>query len=488
MIDKTAEKLPAAPNVAASLIAGLRRMWFVPVATAVLGALVAFGYSSSVTPEYEATATVYVTSATDDNAQSAYQGSLASQQRVTSYSRLVTSDAIITEALRTSKLQMSLGEARNSLRVSFAPNTVLLNISAVDPNARDAERLANAAATSMSTFVARLEAPSGGGSPLAKVTLITPASASSTPVSPKTSRNIALGAVIGLFAGVFGVLTRARFSNRIRVESDILLVSDSPVLASIPTDDFLAKRGLIDFKQGAVAAAEAFRKLRTNLAFANVDKPPRIVIVTSAVAVEGKTTTAMNLAAALVEAGSRVVLVDADLRRPQIDSRTGLVGDVGFTNFLRGDGELNDLVQPTQLEGLWILASGPKPPNPAELVGAQRAGQALAELAASFDFVIVDCPPVLPVTDAVVLSQWADGVLIVARAGSTRVGDLSDALTQVLTTQTPVIGHVLTEAAVDKKRYGYYAVQPKQKRSIFNRGREPKAIEQVLEPKKSPRH
>ncbi|MBE7191088.1 MAG: polysaccharide biosynthesis tyrosine autokinase [Gordonia polyisoprenivorans] len=469
-------------------LVALRSGWLGILAAGVVLGAGALAYSAAQTPEYSATSTLYVTSGTDDNSSSAYQGSLASQQRVASYTKLVTSDAVVTAALQMANLPLSPADAKSDLSAVATTDTVLLSVTAVDPDRDTAAKLSNAVSNAMIGYVARLETPSGGGQPLAKLTLVTPAVANSSPVTPKTVRNVGLGFVVGLLLGVVLVLVRARLSNRIRVEADVAAVSSAPVLASIPSADVLSRKGLLDFRLGATAAAEAFRKLRTNLTFAQVDDPPRILLVTSAVAVEGKTTVSMNLAASLVDAGKRVVLVDADLRRPQVNSRTGLVGDVGITNYLRGDGVLNDLVQPTEIDGLWVLASGPTPPNPAELLATNRAGQALAELSKSFEYVIVDSPPVLPVTDAVVLSQWVQGVLLVARSGSTRAADLSDAFSQIAATQRSIVGFVLTDAPVDKARYGYYAVQPKKKRFFLGSKQEPKAIEQVLEPKHTPRH
>ncbi|GAA1460738.1 polysaccharide biosynthesis tyrosine autokinase [Williamsia maris] len=463
----------------------LRRGWLAIVAVAILVGVLVLGYCLLQKPQYAATATLYVTSGTDDNSQTAYQGSLASQQRVTSYTKLVTSDAVVRQAVASVGLDLSVADAKRDLLATSTTDTVLLTITATNNSKSVAEKLANAAATAMTSYVSRLETPSGGGQPLAKLTLVTPAAAGDSPVSPKTTRNVGLGVVVGLVFGVFGVLVRARFHDPIREESDIARISDTPVLGTIPNDDLLRRRGLIDFRDGATAAAESFRKLRTNLTFASVDSPPRVIVITSPSAVEGKTTTAMNLAASLVESGKRVVLIDADLRRPQVNQRTGLIGDVGLTNWLRGDGELRDLVQPSKIAGLWILASGPQPPNPAELLGSKRTAQALTELAASFDYVLLDSPPVLPVTDAVVLSQWVDGVLLVARSGSTRQADLSNSFDQLAGSQTPVIGFVLTHTPA-VKGYGYYAITQGPKRR-FRRKRAPKVLEEVLEPRSDER-
>ncbi len=467
------------------VVSVLRRGWLPVVAAAVIVGLLALVYSVLQTPQYQGTATLYVTSGADDNSQTAYQGSLASQQRVTSYTKLVNSDAVVQQAITDGDLKLSIDDAKSKLSASTTTDTVLLNITATDSSRAMASDLANAVAKSMTSYVARLETPSGGGQPLAKLTVVTPANAGDNAVTPKTTRNVALGIVVGLLIGLLGVLARARFSNTIENESDIAAVSDAPVLGAIPADERLKEKGLIEFKGGATPAAEAFRKVRTSLTFANVDNPPRIILVTSPVAVEGKTTTAMNLAAALVETGKKVVLVDADLRRPQVNQRSGVLGDVGFTSYLRGDGDLSELVQASSVEGLKVLASGPQPPNPAELLASKRAGVALTELAASFDYVIVDSAPVLPVTDAVVLAQWVDGIVLVARSGNTKFGDLGDAFDQLAGSQTPVIGFVLTEAPTSKGRYGYYAVNPAKKKSFFGRNREPKAIEDVLEPEQA---
>ncbi|MCZ4551791.1 polysaccharide biosynthesis tyrosine autokinase [Gordonia rubripertincta] len=436
----------------------LQRGWIVIVAAGLLFGLAALGYSLLQKPVYQAVATLYVTSGTGDSSQSALQGNMASQQRVSSYTKLVNTGAVVDEAIKSGNLAITASQARSSLSATTTPDTVLLNIIAQNTSRETAQGLANATAEAMTSYVATLETPSGGGEPLAKLTVVTPASASSDAVSPRTARNVVLAAVLGLILGVCVVLVRGRLSNRVRDEGELADVSAAPVLAAVPSDDLLREQGLIDFSSGATLAAEAYRKLRTNLAFTTVDSPSRIIIVTSALAAEGKTTTAMNLAAALAETGKRVVLVDADLRRPQVYHRTGGMGDVGFTNYLKGDGSLADLLQPSEVSGLQILASGPQPPNPAELLGSKKAGQGISNLSEMFDYVIIDSPPLLPVTDAAVLAQWADGVVLVARANQSRIPDVSAAIEQLEAVQATLVGVVLTDVPTrgGAYKYGYY--------------------------------
>ncbi|WP_197037662.1 MULTISPECIES: polysaccharide biosynthesis tyrosine autokinase [Actinomycetes] len=441
-----------------SMVSILRRGWLVVLASTLVLGIAAFAVSLAQKPVYQSTATLYVTSATEDSVQSAYQGSLASQQRVTSYTKLVDSDAVIGNALDGGPLGLSVGEARSALRAWATPESVLLNVSAQSSNKDTAAALANAAANSMTSYVAELETPTGGGSPLAKLTVVTPASVESDPIAPRIERNTALGVLVGLLLGIAGVFVRDRYNNKVRNESELASITDTPVLAAVPTDDLLKKQGLINFGSGATLAAEAYRKLRTNLSFVSVDDPSRRIIVTSALAAEGKTTTAMNLAAALAETGKRVVLVDADLRRPQVYHRTGGMGDIGLTNYLKGDGSMADLLQPSEVKGLQILASGPQPPNPAELLGSKKAGQGIENLSAMFDYVIIDSPPLLPVTDAAVLAQWADGVVLVARANQSRIPDVAACIEQLEAVQAKLIGVVLTDVPTrgGAYKYGYY--------------------------------
>lgn len=450
-----ASGLPQFDNARASLRA-LGRGWWVILMATLLGGSIALGISLIQTPRYQANAMLYVTSGSDDNSTAAYQGSLASQQRVASYSRLVSTDAVIDQALKDSNLPLSRPQAKKAVTGSANTDTVLLEISATDRDKAIAERLADAVARSMIAYVAKLETPGdGAGQPLAKLTLVSPATAGSSPVTPKTILNVIVGLVAGLILGVLGVLTRERFSSRVHDEAELEHFGSTPVLGTVPTDDALKNHRVVDFGKGG-PAAEAFRQVRTNLAFTNVDNPATVVLVTSPVAAEGKTTTATNLAASLVEDGHRVALLDADLRRPQIGQRMGVVKDLGLTTWLRSDSDIAELVQPTQLDELWTMASGPKPPNPAELLGSRKAATAIQELRKSFDYVIVDTPPILPVTDALVLSRHVDGVILVARAGKTRSHDLRDAYKAVLKTKKPILGFVLTNAQLARRRYGYY--------------------------------
>ena len=435
-----------------------RNWWIVALSGAVIGCL-GLGYCLLQTPLYVSSAKLYVTSGTEADAQSAYQGSLASQQRVASYAELVDSDVIIREALDDSGLQMSVDDARESLSATSNPDTVLLSISAENSDPALATQLANGVAEAMTSYVTTLEQPNEASQPLAKLTVVSPAVQPDEPFSPRTARNTVLAVLVGLVLGLLIAVLRERFDTRLRNGDEVQRSVSSAVLAEVPSENNLDGNPVIDFSVGSSRAAEGYRRLRTNLAFVRVDEPPRCILVTSPGPGEGKTTTSMNLAAALAEDGNRVVLVDADLRRPSIARRLGLTGAVGLTSFLRGDGVISDFVQAGPVHGLDVLVAGALPPNPAELLGSQRAKDGIEALQSSYDFVIVDTPPVLPVADAAILSQYTDGALVVVRAGRTRSQDLTTAFSSLRTAQASILGIVLNDVSAHDSRYVYYSYE-----------------------------
>ena len=204
--------------------------------------------------------------------------------------------------------------------------------------------------------------------------------------------------------------------------------------------------------------AEAFRTLRTNLEFSNLDKTLRAILVTSAGAEEGKSTTLANLAVTIAQGGKRVILVDADLRRPTQHQIFGLKNNVGLSDMVRDDALLADPpLQETSVPNLKILTSGQLPPNPAEILGSKRMSEILAALLERADIVLFDAPPVLAVTDAAVLSSKVDGVLIVLSAGKTKRENAKKAQAQLEKVNARVIGAVLNNVQADGRSQYYYA-------------------------------
>ncbi len=216
------------------------------------------------------------------------------------------------------------------------------------------------------------------------------------------------------------------------------------------------KPELVAVEHPRSAVAEAYRTMRTNLSFAAVDGECRILLVTSVSPGEGKTTTAANLAVTLAQAGSRVLLVDCDLRRPNVHRIFGIDNGGGLTNVLAQGRPLQELLHEGPVSGLKILTSGPIPPNPAELLGSERTRQLWPQLLDDFDYVVIDSPPVLAVTDAALLASQVHGVILVIWAGMQRVDAAQEAKEQLLKANARILGVVLNKVKIPARDYHYY--------------------------------
>lgn len=202
------------------------------------------------------------------------------------------------------------------------------------------------------------------------------------------------------------------------------------------------------------AASEAYRTLRTNIQFAGLDQPCRCIVVTSATAGEGKTTSVANFGVVAAQSGSRVCLVDSDLRRPSLHRVFGLDSARGLTTALVEGSSLADVARPTRVANLWLVASGPLPPNPAELVGSKRMRELLEGATATFDLVVCDSPPVIAVADGVALAAQCDGVILAVRVGTVSHEVIRRAAEQIEAVKGKILGVLLND--VDLQRDGYH--------------------------------
>ena len=220
----------------------------------------------------------------------------------------------------------------------------------------------------------------------------------------------------------------------------------------------MEKQGSLDFASGYSRTAEAFRTLRTNLQFCAIDENPRVIQITSALASTGKTVTSLNLARALAELGEDVCLFEADLRRPRLTEYLGLSAPVGLTTVLRREAELDDVTRPLD-DGITLLPAGPTPPNPAEIIGSHAMADLLAELRTKFSYVIVDSAPVLPVTDAALLSRAVDGTVLITRWNNTTRENLAatiDSLEKVDAKLLGVVMNMSPQGGSSSKYQNYY--------------------------------
>jgi polysaccharide biosynthesis transport protein len=308
----------------------------------------------------------------------------------------------------------------------------------------------------------------GGAVQLGGVELVTPAQPPSGPSSPRPARNAALALAAGLALGLGAAFLRDSLDDRLSLKDAAEHPGGIPVMALIPMVTSWRKREhplVASVAQPTSPAAEAYRSLRTSIQFCRQERQLRSLTVTSPAASEGKTATLANLGVVFAQAGERVVLVSCDLRRPRLEDFFGISAQAGMTTVLLGEHSLDEvLLQPDSRQTLWLLPAGPVPHNPAELLSGPAAQRIFTALRDRFDLVLIDSPPVLPVTDAVVLARQADATLMVVAVGQTRRADMRRAAEKMAQVNAEILGMVLnqvTKQAGYGYHYGYgYAYKP----------------------------
>jgi succinoglycan biosynthesis transport protein ExoP len=438
----------------------LRKRWVVIVALALSGVAVAAGYTIVVTPIYQASSLVYVQVQSSGTVGELAQGSTFIQNQVKSFAEVVNTPRVLDSAITSLGLEQSSAQLAGSVSASAPLDTVNIEISVTSDSPEAAADIANAVTDSFRQVVGDITA-STGTNPTSQVSVsvLRDATVPSAPISPNAPINIGLGLVLGLILGLTIALLRDILDTRIRGERDVSVITAAPIIGGISFDPSAIDKPLIVQDDPHSTRAEAFRTLRTNLQFLDVEPGARSFAVTSSIPSEGKTTTAANLAIALSDSGAHVVLIDGDLRRPKVASYMGIEGAVGLTDVLISRAELSDALQPWGRGSLLVLPAGAVPPNPSELLGSRAMASLLRTLEAEFDVVIIDLPPLLPVTDAALVSKITRGAIVVVAAGRTHKGEFAGAIAALQNVGANVAGIIMTMLPTrgpDAYRYGRY--------------------------------
>lgn len=431
------------------------RRWKV-IASVVLAALaIAAVVTLQMTPQYSSSARLFVSASQQDSSpNAAYEGGLFSAARVASYADLSSGQELARRVIGALGLNMEPDELTKKIDAKVIPDTVLLQISVTDPDPKRAQMLTRAVANQFRGLVADLETPPGKANAPIKATIVDQASLLDTPESPNPLRNLVLAGILGLLLGLGAAVVRELLDNSVKGPDDVAGTIGTAVMGSIPFDHAGVKKPLVDALGSHAPRVEAFRILRTNLQFVDVDRSTKVFVVTSSVAEEGKTTTACNLAVTIAQAGQRVLLVEADLRRPKLSEYMKLETAVGLTMVLVGRLPLDDAIQDYSVENLSVLTSGAIPPNPSELLQSQAMSEAVARMRRLYDVVIVDAPPLLPVTDAALLTAHSDGALVVVRHGKTSKEQLRHSKDRLDAVGGRAIGVVLNMVPTGGDGYG----------------------------------
>lgn len=441
----------------------LQKRWVIVVTMTALSALAAAGVTLAMPVTYAAQASAFVTiTSTGTEANSLYQNSQFAMQRVKSYTDFVRSRNVLQPVIDKLKLNVTPTELTKVVTADNPVDTVLINITARASSPESAQDLANAISDQMGTYIERLETTRNGGTAPVKVTTAVPADLPPSPISPRPVLNLALGLLLGLALGIAAAVLREQQDTTIKDEDLEELFGAAP-LGVIGFDPGAKEQPLIAMRKNAIGI-EAFRSLRTNLQFVEVDRPPHVVVLTSSIANEGKTTIACNLAITLARSAQRVCLIEADLRRPNVSNYLGIDGTLGLTNVVAGQFELDDVLVPWNRGLLTVLPAGTTPPDPSELLGSRNMTSLVEQLRERFDIVLIDAPPLLPVTDAAVLSKVADAVLMVIRYKFTRREQVARAMQDLETVRARVLGTILTfvpskGGRYDRLDYGYESVE-----------------------------
>lgn len=432
----------------------LARWGWVLALGALVGAAGAYGASRLMTPVYRATATLLVNQ-TQSPGVIAYNDILTSERLTKTYRELITQRPVLEEVAAEGATSMTAGDLASIVHVAVVPDTQLLRLSVDHRDPLMARDLANAVADA---FIANNE--DDGLTRPGTVSVVEPAGLPEHPVSPRTMLNTLVGGFAGLLLACALAAAYEYLDDTVKTPEDAEDAGTLPTLGGVPRYPQMraGPQGLVVASPHRGPAAEAYRVLRTNLQFSTFEA--RTLLITSGGPGEGKSTTAANLAVAIAQTGARVIVVDSDLRRPALHKFFGLSNAAGLTSALVSPAtDVSMFLQQTELKDLSVMASGPIPPNPSELLSSSRMDAAIEALTRHADVVLFDSPPVLAVADAAVLAGKVDATILVVDAGKTRRHALRRAADTLGRSRTRVVGVVLNKLTARSRGYydyGYY--------------------------------
>ncbi|RFA08326.1 chromosome partitioning protein [Subtercola boreus] len=437
----------------------VRKGWVIIVAITLAGVAAASLISIAEVPKYLASSKVFVSAESAGSVSELSQGSSFTQNQVKSYTDVVTTPAVLQPVIDQLGLDISAADLAKQVTASTAVGTVVVDISVTDESAQHAAEIANAISSTFETVVAKLVPVNASGASPVKISVLQQALVPTEPSSPNTRLNLVIGAALGLIAGLIVATLRQLLDTKIRNEQDVEAVTSAPILGGIAFDPRTSERPLVVHDDPRSPRSESFRTLRTNLQFLVAAEAPKSYVLTSSIPGEGKSTSSANLAIVTAAAGTKVVIIDADLRKPRLSTYLGIEGGAGLTDVLVGRATLADVLQKWGTDELWVLPAGRIPPNPSELLGSLAMIKLIATLEAEYDLVIFDAPPLLPVTDAAILAKHTGGALLIVGSGRVHRGQLKGSIAALQNVGSGIAGIVMTMLPTkgpDSYGYGRY--------------------------------
>lgn len=440
-------------------VTSLRKHWVAVLVCAILGMVAAVGYSSTLTPLYRSTSGLYFTLNFGNTASDLAQGSTYTSNQMLSFGMLATSPVVLDGVIEDLGLDTDANELARSVSVSTPRDTVVMEISAISPGPARAADIANATAKHLASVVEQYAPRAADGKATVTVRTIQPAVPARYQFSPDKKVNGVLGGLIGLAVGCALAVVLAARDNKVRDARSLTDTTHAAFLGALRDRPDPEGHEAVVLQEPLSPFAEEYRHLRTSLRFAALNKHPLTLVVASSAPGEGKSTVSLNLAAVLAESGSRVLLLDADLRRPRIAQYSHVEGVIGLSDVLVGETTLDDVVVPLGDSGVDVVPAGSSAPNPGELLSARPMAEILTEVRSAYDVVIVDTAPILAVSDALTLGQLVDGIVLVVRANRTTKHDVARSLEAIRSSGSTLLGVVLNGVRRSQRRdsqtYGY---------------------------------
>jgi len=426
--------------------ATLKKRWYIIGFTTVLAGLIGMTASFLATPIFHSTATLFVSISQSRSGTDLNQGTTYAHNQMQSFAQLATSSSVLQPVIDNLGLDTTPGQLTRDIQVVNPPDTVILRITASSTAPNDAALIANAVAESLAYIVEEVSPASEEGATSVTASLVDLAVPPIYQTSPNKPRDTLLATAVGFLAGVAAALIYSLLDTRIPNPAVLKEIVTLPVLGSISrVRGNKNGMGLVVAQEPLGPASDEFRRVYSALTFANVSAKLRRILITSTSEREGKSTFAANFALTLAEARNRVLLIDADFRKPRIADVFGIEGSVGLTSVLMGKVTFEQAKMTRSGTSLEILTSGAIPPNPSQMLTSSAMRELLDSVSAKYDYVVIDSPPILSVADANLASPLVDGTIIIIDATRTKRAKLAQSIASFETAGGQITGFVLNK-------------------------------------------
>jgi capsular exopolysaccharide synthesis family protein len=428
-----------------------RLKWIISITIAflVISALVSFFF---LTPIYQASTTIMVNKAFSENDilnQIQMNDINVNIRLAETYSEIIKSRRVVSRVIEEMDLNMTYEGLKSITEVALVRDTELIDIRVQNPDPQLARDIANKLAEVFQDEVVEIMN-------VDNVKILDVAVTPRNPIKPNKYMNIAIAGVLGLMFGLGLAFALEFLDKTIKTPDDVKRHLGLSIIGAIPHNEKAEKRKIITLEDPKSPVSEAYRTLRTNLRFASLDKEIKTLVVTSAIAGEGKSMTTVNLATALAQAGSKVLLIDADFRRPSLHKIARKPNADGLADVLINKTDYRKSVKSSSSENLDLLFSGLIPPNPSELLSSKSMLKFIEETKEDYDYLIFDTPPVALVTDAAILSNEVDATILITSVGMVDYDVAQRAVELLENANANIIGSVLNEIPIGKGGYSYY--------------------------------